>query len=179
MLEVAARLTAAGIDYAVIGAMAAAVHGVVRASLDADAVVSLPAREARTLQRVLADPELIIELRTGDAGDSIPALLAVSDHHGNRVDVLIGLRGLDPEAFKRARNVPFLGNLLRVVGQEDFVAMKLFAGGAQDLVDARQVLALHRETLDMDLLRRLALSRRAAGALRMPRRAAPRTCWCR
>lgn len=40
MVDVAEVLSARGIPYAVTGAITAAVHGVVRATLDADAVVS-------------------------------------------------------------------------------------------------------------------------------------------
>ena len=47
MADVAESLARRGVRYAVIGAMAAAVHGVVRASLDADAIVALQVREAR------------------------------------------------------------------------------------------------------------------------------------
>jgi hypothetical protein len=51
MIDVAELLSARGIPYAVIGAMAAAVHGVVRASLDADALVGTQLAVARELQR--------------------------------------------------------------------------------------------------------------------------------
>lgn len=47
------------------------------------------------------------------------------------MDLLVGLRGLEAEAFLRAIDVPFVGEVLRVVGREDFIAMKLFAGGPQ------------------------------------------------
>ena len=50
MADVAESLARHGVRYAVIGAMAAAAHGVVRASLDADAIVSLQVREAQTLR---------------------------------------------------------------------------------------------------------------------------------
>lgn len=103
MLDVAAKLDAAGIDYAVVG-----------------------------------------------------ALLAVTDAHGNRVDLLIGLRGLDPGAFSRAQNVNLNGQRLRVIGREDFIAMKAFAGSALDLSDARQAIAVDRNSLDLELLQRLA-----------------------
>jgi hypothetical protein len=69
-------------------------------------------------------------------------LLAVSDAFGNRVDLLAGLRGLDEEAFTRAVNVPFHSETLRVIGKEDFIAMKVFAGGAQDMEDARRARAI-------------------------------------
>ena len=49
MADVAELLAKQGVRYAVIGAMAAAVHGVVRASLDADAIVALQVREAQAL----------------------------------------------------------------------------------------------------------------------------------
>jgi len=55
MADVAEFLTTQGVRYAVIGAMAAAVHGVVRASLDADAVVALQVREAQALRQSLVE----------------------------------------------------------------------------------------------------------------------------
>jgi hypothetical protein len=39
--------------------------------------------------------------------------------------------------FERCVDVAFSGATLRVVGREDFVAMKCFAGGPQDMADAR------------------------------------------
>jgi len=156
MMDVAARLSSEGIPYVVIGAMAAAVHGSVRASLDADALVSVTIPDAKSLQGSFATDGLTTDLRMGDADDPIPALLAVSDEFGNRVDLLVGLRGMDPAAFARARNVTFFGESLSVVGREDFIAMKVFAGGPQDLADARQAMDFDREALDLELLRRLA-----------------------
>jgi hypothetical protein len=45
---------------------------------------------------------------------------------------------------------------LEIVGREDFIAMKAFAGGPVDLADARAVIDLDRTSLDLELLRRLA-----------------------
>jgi hypothetical protein len=56
------------------------------------------------------------------------------------LDLLAGLRGLDRLAFSRSITVPFLGSSLRVIGREDFVAMKCFAGGFQDVADAVRAL---------------------------------------
>jgi hypothetical protein len=39
---------------------------------------------------------------------------------------------------------------------EDLVAMKLFAGGVQDLEDVRGILQVSNERLDLALLRRLS-----------------------
>lgn len=53
MAGIAGLPDAKGVRYAVIGDMAAAEHGVVRASLDADAVVVLQVREAQSLRQTL------------------------------------------------------------------------------------------------------------------------------
>jgi hypothetical protein len=158
LLDAVAVLSARSIDYAVIGAMAAAVHGVVRASMDADVVLSLAVREAHRLRDALSDAGFSVELRRGDFGDPIPALLEVKDTFANRVDLLVGLKGMDSAVFTRAIQVPFSGEMLKVVGREDFVAMKLFAGGPLDLLDARNVSSLDPEGLDVELVRRLAQS---------------------
>jgi predicted nucleotidyltransferase len=156
MADVAEILASRGVRYAVIGAMAAAVHGVVRASLDADAVVALQIREAQALQQTLIEGGYGATLRIGDVDDPIPGLLEIKDRHGNRVDLLLGLRGMDPELLSHTRQVSLAETVLDIVGREDFIAMKVFAGGPVDLADARAVIELDRESLDLELLRRLA-----------------------
>jgi hypothetical protein len=85
-------------------------------------------------------------------------MLVLSDTYGNRVELLGGLRGLDPLVFSRAIEVPFYGVNLRIVGREDFIAMKCFAGSAQDLADARAAFEGAQGPIDLDLLR--AVTRR-------------------
>lgn len=156
LLDVVEVLVRGNVDYAVIGALAASVHGVVRASLDADVVISLSPREAGDLEAGFKTHGFTTVLRRGDPDDPIPALLAVSDSHDNRVDLLFGLRGLEQEAFSRVIQVPFQGTTLQIIGREDFIAMKAFAGGPQDLIDARRVIDTNKPELNLPLLRRLA-----------------------
>jgi hypothetical protein len=156
LLDVAAIMGKQGIDYVVIGAMAAAVHGSIRATTDADALVSVGVTKLKQLQGAFKRAGLSADLRHGDADDPIQALLAVTDKHRNRVDILAGLRGLDLDAFVRAIEVPLFGSSLRVIGREDFIAMKCFAGNAQDIADARNALKAPKEPLDIDLVRRLS-----------------------
>jgi hypothetical protein len=156
LLDVAALLGDQDIDYVVVGAMAASVHGSIRATTAADALVSVGVSKLRLLEKQLTKAGFSTDLRHGDAEDPIRALLAVTDKHGNRVDLLAGLRGLDPQAFSRAIKVPFLGSSLRVIGREDFIAMKCFAGGPQDIADARHALKVASEPINIDLVRRLS-----------------------
>lgn len=156
MVDVAEILAARGIPYAVIGAMAAAVHGVVRASLDAEALLGTQVSIARELRQDFAAKGYAADLRVGDADEPIPALLDVTDPFGNRVDLLVGLRGLDAGAMDRAGVVNLSGFPLKVIGREDFIAMKAHAGGPVDLADARAVIAVDPAGLDRELVRRIA-----------------------
>jgi hypothetical protein len=156
LLDVVDVLRAHGTEYAVIGAMAAAVYGSVRASLDADAVLRAGLVEARTLRDALAEMGAEVELRSGEPEDPIPGLLQVSDAFGNRVDLLIGLRGLESGAFQRTRTVEFLGTGLQFISREDFIAMKLFAAGPRDVADAQIAYESDAASVDLVLLRQLA-----------------------
>lgn len=124
--------------------------------MDADAVIAVPTHELEALRTRLRSSGFETELRYGDADDPIAAVLAVGDSFGNRVDLLVGLRGFDPAAFDRALELPFQGEQLRVVAREDFVAMKLFAGGPQDLADAEFAVSVADDSLDLSTLERSA-----------------------
>jgi len=168
LLDAIVVLKKAGVDYAIIGAMAASFHGVVRASLDADAVISLTTPALKPLEREFANAGFQTELRRGDDGDPISAVLAVKDSYDNRVDLLVGIRGLDPDAFSRAIETTFHAEKLKMISREDFIAMKLFAGGPQDIQDARRAVAVSPDTLDRSLLWRLTkrFGRQALEALK-------------
>jgi predicted nucleotidyltransferase len=167
LLDAVAVLKGEGIEYAVVGAMAASIHGSLRATSDADALLSMTVAKLKNLSGAFKHAGFTPEFRRGDADDPIPSMLMVSDAHGNRVDLLGGLRGLDPKTFERCVEVPFSGATLRVVGREDFIAMKCFAGGPQDMADARLALLSAQAPVDLDLVRRLArgFGRAAADAL--------------
>jgi predicted nucleotidyltransferase len=156
LLDVVDVLASHKVEYAVIGALAASIHGAVRASMDADAVLSLGLHEAGALERAFKAAQFHTELTRGDFEDPVPGLLRLSDGFGNRVDLLIGLRGLETQAFSRAVEVPFQGKTLKFIGREDFIAMKVFAGGPVDIADAARAISAAGKSLDVELSRRLA-----------------------
>src|SRR6201998_648301 len=157
LLDVVYVLAPRSIDYAVMCPLAASLHGAGRASLDADLVVSASEMEGTRIDEALKRPGLTTELRRGDLEDAIPGLVRVSDSFGNQVDVLLGIRGLDPKAFSRTVEVPLEGTRLRFVGREDFIAMKVAAGGPIDLLDAENAIAADPKSLDVELVRNLGL----------------------
>jgi hypothetical protein len=154
LLDVVQVLGKEKVDYAIIGAMAASVYGVIRASRDADALLSISVPALSGLEQTFRRAGFRTELRRGDLEDPIRAVL--KDRFDNQVDLLVGIRGFDPAAFSRSIEVALDGELLKFVCLEDFVAMKLFAGGPQDISDARCALEVALEPVDLSLLRKLA-----------------------
>jgi predicted nucleotidyltransferase len=157
-LDVAEILARERIDYLIIGAFALSVHGSVRGSSDVDALLFVSYSRLAKISKRFEAAEFAVTIRRGDDDDPIMSMLVLSDTYGNRVELLGGLRGLDPLVFSRAVEVPFHGVNLRVVGLEDFISMKCFAGSSQDLADARAAIDGAQGPLNLDLLR--AVTRR-------------------
>lgn len=144
--------------YAIIGAFAASFYGVVRASMDVDIVIA--SRYGQADLQALTDgfhkAGLKTTHRTGGRRDPVGAVLNVSDPFGNRVDLLMAVRGMSEAIFTRAVETAFMKTPIRVVGLEDFIAMKLFAGSTQDVADAAGALTVSGARLRQPLLRELA-----------------------
>ena len=153
LVDVVEILRREEVDYAVIGAFALSIYGTVRASMDADALLFTTPKRLAELRIIFDRKGFGTELRRGDADDPIPAMLTLSDRYENRVDLLGGLRGLDPNTLSRTVEVPFQGQRLRIVGCEDFIAMKCFAGGPQDVLDACSAYQNAGRAGNLDLLR--------------------------
>lgn len=160
LLDVIAILQSLRVPYAVIGALAASFHGVVRASLDADAVLSLPSgrTDVRSLLDALHQAGLKARYTKGEVRDPVGGVIAVEDRFQNRVDLLLKIRGMTDAVFSRAIDVEFMREHIRVIGAEDFIAMKVFAGSAKDLSDAVGVLQVSAGRIDRALLKQLAQS---------------------
>ena len=120
LLDILQILKKEKIEYAIIGALAASFYGILRASLDADAVISMAFPSLRGLEQTFKKAGFHTELRRGDHDDPISAVLAISDKYKNRVDLLAGIRGMDPDAFSRTVETPLLGKSLHMIGIEDF-----------------------------------------------------------
>ena len=117
------------------GAFAVSFHGLPRFTNDADASVWLQGtgKTAENLRDAFAEAGYRVELKRGDFDDPITGVLIIEDRHRNRVDLILGIRGMDPAAVERSVMTSLLGAALRVIGVEDLIAMKLFAGSAAGL----------------------------------------------
>ncbi len=158
LLDVIDVLNKFHVPYAIIGAFAASFYGVVRASLDADAIISLQQSQmdAKMLSDKLQKIGLKITYRKGDLKDPIGAVINAEDNFGNRVDLLMNIRGMTEDSLLRAIKTAFMGTQIRLIGIEDFIAMKIFAGSPTDLSDVDGVLRVSHGRINLSLLKELA-----------------------
>lgn len=152
-LDVLEILQREKVNYALIGAFALSVHGTIRGTTDVDALLSTTPQHLAQLHTAFDRAGFATELRRGGPDDPIMGMLVLGDSYNNRVELLGGLRGLDPAFFSRTLEIPFRGVSLRFVGREDLIAMKCFAGSPQDLLDARSAYRGTQGPIDLDLLR--------------------------
>jgi len=156
LLDIIDLLDKRHIPYAIIGAFAASFYGTVRASLDADAVISIhTSQQMEDLCRDLQGQSLNVDRRRGDREDPITAVINVQDRFHNRVDLLIGIRGMSAEVFRRVEVTQFMNSSIKIAGLEDFIAMKIFAGSPKDIQDVVGVLKVSHEKINWDLLTEL------------------------
>jgi hypothetical protein len=153
LLDAVEILRRENVDYAVIGAFALSVHGVIRATTGVDALLFTTSERLAELETQFKTAGFATELRRGDENDPIPSMLVLSDIHGNHVELLGGLRGMDPKVCCRTIEIRFRDESVRIVGREDFIAMKCFAGSPQDILDAKSAYQAAQGPIDLDLLR--------------------------
>ncbi len=153
LLDVVEILRREKVTYAVIGAFALTVLGVIRATTGVDALLFAEPGRLAKLEKAFRQAGFDTELRSAEADDPVSGMLMLSDDFGNHVELLGGLRNMDPEILSRTLEVEFRDEKLRIVGREDFIAMKCYAGGPQDLLDARSAYEAAPGPIDLDLLR--------------------------
>jgi hypothetical protein len=157
LLDVVDLLTDFHVQYAVVGAFAVSYYGVPRATSDADTVIwfSSTGKSEKDLKDHLLAAGYGAQLNRGDVDDPISGAIIVKDRHGNRVDLLLGVRGMDLDAVSRCVSASLMESSIRIIGAEDLIAMKIFAGGPQDLEDVRGIFQVSGHLLNLELLRSL------------------------
>ena len=156
LLDVAAVLANQEVEYAVIGAMAASVHGSIRATTDADALVSVSAAEARAARKERSRKP--VSTPTCAAAMRMTRYRLCSQSQTSTAIAWICWQVFadsTPRPSPARSPCLFSAVPFAVIGREDFIAMKCFAGGPQDIADARNAIRAADEPINVDLLRRL------------------------
>ncbi len=154
--RVAAMLREHGIECAMIGAGAMAVHGYVRSTRDLDFAVEADLLTGlEPVRRRLRDEGLTVELRPPDMDDPLGGLLDIHGEHGEHVQIVNYHNDFNPgagmlphEAIREAPTYDFDGTQLRVVRLAHLVALKVYAGGPKSLADILGLLDENPEALE-------------------------------
>lgn len=133
-----AALGGENVDYAVVGALAVAVHGAPRATTDIDLLVRPEDLDrAREVARSVGFTLEALPIRFRD-GMELRRLTKVQDGDHLTLDLLLVDETLEPVWASRERVDTEAGPVV-VVGRDALVAMKLAAGRAQDIADVERL----------------------------------------
>jgi hypothetical protein len=125
---------------ALIGALAVAAYGYVRATDDIDFVSPV---DPKAIQAALAEAGIASKIRRGDPLEGDIPSVVYGRTEGLRFDVLFPPVPID---WSRTVLLPLTeGSRLRVVDLDALVRLKLRAGAPQDLVDVVHLVRLHSE----------------------------------
>lgn len=143
------------ISYAIIGAYAVAAWGVVRATKDMDFIADIPSDKVPLIVKEFQSKGFQTELRPGDTEDPVKGVLKLTyktDKVKEDIDILLGIKGLPKDIYKRVVNIPILGINTPVISAEDLVIAKLLAGNPLDVEDAKKILKVMAGKIDLNFI---------------------------
>jgi hypothetical protein len=132
-------LSAQQVGHALVGAAALAARGVARSTYDIDLLTTDRRVLDRPFWRELEEAGVGLEIRHADADDPLGGVVRLESPGQRPVDVIVGKLAWQSRAVARAEP---LMNGPSVVTAVDLVLLKLYAGGAQDLWDIRELLSV-------------------------------------
>lgn len=126
---------------ALIGGVALAVHGITRYTDDADLLSADERILSDAFWEILRRQGALVEIRRGDSEDPLRGVVRLSAAGEKPVDVVVGRSAWHEQVLSRRRTLHVAGEDLPVVDPADLVLLKLEAGGPQDILDVRLLLA--------------------------------------
>ncbi len=143
--KVVAALDRLEVSHALIGGLAVAARGAIRATRDVDLIVGMPVQEAPFLVRSLIGLGFQATFHRGATEDPIAGVVrvvvSVDDAEVN-CDLLFASREWQTRAVRNATPIDLGSFVVRVAQPADLFLLKLYAGGPQDLIDAAELLKL-------------------------------------
>lgn len=139
--KVVERFAQRRVAFAAVGGVALAIRGVVRPTFDVDLLTMDTAVLADAFWALIVKDGAAVEVRQGDSDDPLRGLVRLVARDERSVDVFVGRGTWQDGVVRRAEPFSLLDVRAPVVRTADLVLLELHAGGAQDLDDAKQLLA--------------------------------------
>lgn len=145
-----AALSEHGVDFVVIGGLAAIAHGAQRTTRDCDVLIDPSAKNCRRAIAALADLAAEEFLPQSGRWVRIDATAAPGwllkqprffDTDAGGIDICNAMKGVPswPDVSKGSIEVEVLGHSFRVLDKDTFIRSKLAAGREQDLRDVTEI----------------------------------------
>ena len=145
--RIVAALNAGGVAYVIVGGLAVAAHGVVRATRDLDLVPDPSEENLERLASTLADlgAEHPVDAQLTGPALARPVSFKLQTRHGD-VQVLNRMPAIPPYAHLRenAFTAEFADTSAVICSLADLRTMKLASGRPRDIVDIAELDELHR-----------------------------------
>jgi predicted nucleotidyltransferase len=148
--DVVAVLEAQGIDHALIGAAAMAVHGVSRATADIDLFTVDDRVLQAKLWRELEGRGAGLRLLQGDLEDPLAGSVRLTLAGDRTVDVVVGRYAWQKTIVESAEKMPIGEVTVKVARPAGLILLKLYAGGPKDAWDIRSLMESHEEAASIE-----------------------------
>src|SRR5262245_51830158 len=115
LLDVVDLLGDLHIPYALVGAFAVSYYGVPRYTDDADAAIWLKDTDKtpQDVTNTLLASGYHANYKGGDLEDPVLGSILIEDVYNNRMDLLLGIRGMDPDSVNRCVSSSLLDSSVR------------------------------------------------------------------
>jgi hypothetical protein len=159
--EAIQKLSAAGIDYMIVGSHAMFLYGEPRATQDIDIVIEATFEQVEAFASLLNEDQYVSLDAARSAVERKSMFNVIDTTSGWKIDLILRKsRAYDEEAFRRRRKAPLLGQDVWVLSAEDAILSKLEwarkGDSERQLRDAESIAVIQWDNLDLAYLRRWA-----------------------
>jgi hypothetical protein len=149
------------VEYAIFGGMALQAWQRLRTTLDVDIMVIMDEITMKDLSDRMRKEGIRLESKTPivKLGDITLFRFLYTDKEtfiDIKIDIAIAMTEFFREVIGRAVSLKVFNRKMRFVTADDLILLKLLAGRPIDMVDAKEVLKINKDSLDMRYLKRQA-----------------------
>jgi hypothetical protein len=139
LTRIVEALDSAGIEYALCGGVALAVHGHPRATKDIDLLVrEADVEQVRAVANRLGFTFEALPMTFSSSGITVRRFTKLSEGAALMLDALIADGPLE-QVWNTREQLPYTGGTIWVVSRAGLISLKLAAGRPQDLVDVQRL----------------------------------------
>lgn len=152
--EVCSFLDETAVEYMLVGGLAVGIWAEPRATVDIDFLVSIRINDFEDLKlRLIKSNRFVFIHEKPMVFGKVSFLRATLKSNPDvSLDFLFVDDAFKNEALKRKKAIQLTGFSVNISTPEDLIILKLVSGREQDRLDARKILNIQRENLDLDYL---------------------------